>query len=219
MMAARRDFADRQILASALARDVAQRLDAALRDSGGALIAVSGGTTPKVFLERLSREPIDWSRVTVTLVDERCVPEESERSNARLVKTHLLANAAAAATFVPLFKNESAATNLGRFDVVVLGMGSDGHTASFFPRGDRLADALDVNRKGRIIAIEAPGAGEPRLTFSLPALLDAGFIALQIEGKEKAQALVEALEPGPVEDMPVRAVLRAAAPIIVYWSP
>jgi 6-phosphogluconolactonase len=219
MMAARRDFADRQILASALARDVAQRLDAALRDSGGALIAVSGGTTPKVFLERLSREPIDWSRVTVTLVDERCVPEESERSNARLVKTHLLANAAVAAAFVPLFKNESAAANLGRFDVVVLGMGTDGHTASFFPRGDRLADALDVNRKGRIIAIEAPGAGEPRLTFSLPALLDAGFIALHIEGKEKAQALVEALEPGPVEDMPVRAVLRAAAPIIVYWSP
>jgi len=219
MMATRRDFADRQILASALARDVAQRLDAALRDSGGALIAVSGGTTPKVFLERLSREPIDWSRVTVTLVDERCVREESERSNARLVKTHLLANAATAATFVPLFKNESAAANLGRFDVVVLGMGTDGHTASFFPRGDRLADALDVNRKGRIIAIEAPGAGEPRLTFSLPALVDAGFIALHIEGKEKAQALVEALEPGPVEDMPVRAVLRAAAPIIVYWSP
>ena len=219
MMAARRDFADRQILASALARDVAQRLDAALRDSGGALIAVSGGTTPKVFFERLSREPIDWSRVTVTLVDERCVPEESERSNARLVKTHLLANAAVAAAFVPLFKNESAAANLGRFDVVVLGMGTDGHTASFFPRGDRLADALDVNRKGRIIAIEAPGAGEPRLTFSLPALVDAGFIALHIEGKEKAQALVEALEPGPVEDMPVRAVLRAAAPIIVYWSP
>jgi 6-phosphogluconolactonase len=118
-----------------------------------------------------------------------------------------------------LFKNESAAANLGRFDVVVLGMGTDGHTASFFPRGDRLADALDLNRKGRIIAIEAPGAGEPRLTFSLPALLDAGFIALHIEGKEKAQALVEALEPGPVEDMPVRAVLRAAAPIIVYWSP
>ena len=219
MMAARRDFADRQILASALARDVAQRLDAALRDSGGALIAVSGGTTPKVFFERLSREPIDWSRVTVTLVDERCVPEESERSNARLVKTHLLANAAVAAAFVPLFKNESAAANLGRFDVVVLGLGTDGHTASFFPRGDRLADALDVNRQGRIIAIEAPGAGEPRLTFSLPALLDAGFIALHIEGKEKAQVLVEALEPGPVEDMPVRAVLRAAAPIIVYWSP
>src|SRR5205823_2342097 len=130
MIAARRDFADRQAVASALAQDISQRIDKAVSSKGHALIAVSGGTTPKLFFDRLSSESADWPRVTVTLVDERCVPDDNERSNARLVKTHLLVNSAVAAKFVPLFNNEAAAAKLGRFDAVVLGMGTDGHTAS-----------------------------------------------------------------------------------------
>jgi 6-phosphogluconolactonase len=219
MIAARRDFPDRQALASALAEDVSQRLAAAISAKGEALIAVSGGSTPKLFFDRLSRERIEWSLVTITLVDERCVPEDSERSNARLVRSHLLVNAAAAAKFVPLFGNKAAAAKLGRFDVVVLGMGTDGHTASFFPGGDRLTEALDMNRKAPIVEIEAPEAGEPRLTFSLPALLGAGFIALLIEGEEKARVLDRAMGPGPIEDMPIRAFLRAPAPLTICWAP
>jgi 6-phosphogluconolactonase len=219
MIAARRDFADRRALASALAHDISQRLDTALSDRGAALIAVSGGTTPKLLFEHLSREPIGWAHVTVTLVDERCVSDDNERSNARLVKTHLLVNSATAARFVPLFGNRDAAAKLGPFDAVVLGMGTDGHTASYFPGGDNLAGALDLKSTARVVSIKAPGAGEQRLTFSLGALLDSGFIALHIEGEEKVQVLAEALKPGPVEAMPIRAFLGTPEPITVYWSP
>jgi 6-phosphogluconolactonase len=219
MIVARRDFPDRQALASALAKDISQRLDTDLSRKDSVLIAVSGGATPTLFFDRLSCEPIDWARVTVTLVDERCVPETSERSNAQLVRMHLLVNAASVAKFIPLFDNESAAAGLGRFDVVVLGMGTDGHTASFFPGGDRLTEALDRYGRARVIAIEAAGAGEKRLTFTLSALRDAGYIVLHIEGEEKARIIEEALKPGPLEDMPIRAFLTAPEPIAVYWSP
>lgn len=217
MIAARRDFADRQSLAAALARDIARTLEAGMTGKSDALLAVSGGTTPKQLFGELSRQPIDWPHVTVTLVDERCVPAENERSNARLVRTHLLVNDAAAAAFVPLFENECEASKLGRFDAVILGMGTDGHTASFFPGSERLADALDMQTAKRIIAITAPG--EPRLTFSFASLIDSGFIALHIEGAEKAATLAQAMEPGPVEAMPIRAFLNAPEPITVYWSP
>jgi len=146
------------------------------------------------------------------------VPESSERSNARLVRKHLLQNKAAAARFVPLVDNPDA-ENIPAFDVAVLGMGNDGHTASFFPGGDTLAEAIDAETRKRLIAITAPGAGEPRLTFTLPVLAQAGRLALHIEGAEKKQVLKQALAEGPQEDMPVRAVLRGPAPVTLYWCP
>jgi 6-phosphogluconolactonase len=218
MISARRDFDDRLSLATALAHDVADRLASAVARNDRALLAVSGGTTPARFFDCLSLEPIGWDRVTITLVDERCVPESNERSNARLVRTHLLMNAAERGRFVPLYRNEDATAALDRFDVVVLGMGSDGHTASFLPGGDTLADALDPRGTRKLIRLEAPGL-EPRLTFSFPALIDSEFIALHIEGEEKAEVLARALEPGPIESMPIRAFLRDEHPLVVYWSP
>jgi 6-phosphogluconolactonase len=218
MIAARRDFPDRQSLASALAADMAQHLRSAVEARGRALLAVSGGNTPKLFFDSLSRERLDWPRITLTLVDERCVPDSDERSNARLVKSHLLVGNAASATFVPLYKNERAAASLGAFDAVTLGMGTDGHTASFFPGGDHLAAALDPRAKG-IVTMKAASAGEPRLTFTLPELLKAKHIVLHIEGDDKARALAKAMEPGAVEAMPVRAVLNAPNPLVIYWSP
>src|SRR6185436_12939963 len=219
MIAARRDFPDRQSLASALAADMAQNLRSAVEDKGRALLAVSGGNTPKLFFASLSRERLDWPRITVTLVDERCVPDSDERSNARLVKSHLLVGDARFATFVPLYKNEKAASKLGAFDAVTLGMGTDGHTASFFPGGDHLAAALDPDAKDIIVSMKAASAGEPRLTFTLPQLLKARHIALHIEGDDKARALAKAMEPGAVNAMPIRAVLNAPNPLVIYWSP
>jgi 6-phosphogluconolactonase len=218
MIAGERIFANRNELAEALSADIATRLKHAVKEKGDAILAVSGGTTPKLFFDRLSRQPLEWSKVIVTLVDERQVPEESERSNARLVREMLIRSDAASARFVPLMNNPEAAS-LAPFDAVVLGMGNDGHTASFFPGGDRLAAALDPAAPPKIIEMEAEGAGEPRLTFTLPALLAAEYIALHIEGAEKRRVLDAALAEGPVEEMPIRAILKSDHPVTLYWCP
>ena len=216
MIAEEREFPDRASLAEALAEKVAADLRAALHKKGEAKLAVSGGTTPKAFFAALSKKDIDWPRVTVTLVDERQVPETSERSNARLVRETLIVGKAANARFEPMFQNQNA-SQLPPFDAVILGMGNDGHTASFFPGGDRLAEALDAKTAAGIIAMNAPGAGERRLTFTLSALVSAGFLALHIEGEEKRRVLAKALADGPIEDMPIRAVLRSEKPIHIFW--
>ncbi len=218
MIAKERLFESRGSLSSALATDVANALQHHVRTKGSSCLAVSGGSTPKLFFETLSRFDVPWSRVTVTLVDERQVPETDPRSNARLVRENLLQNSAAGAQFVPLFDNPEA-ENVGTLDVVVLGMGNDGHTASFFPGGDNLGEALSPKTGKRIVTMSAPAAGEPRLTFTLPALLDASLLCLHIEGQEKRDVLNKALAEGPVEAMPVRAVLRSKKPLTLYWCP
>ena len=218
MIEAERVFAARGALAQGLASDVADELNRVIQAKGKAVLAVSGGTTPKLFFEKLSEMDVPWQRVTVTLVDERQVPDTSERSNAKLVRDHLLQNKAAAAQFVPLFENEGAAKT-PPFDVTVLGMGNDGHTASFFPGGDNLDEAIDPRAFAIIVPMNAPGAGEPRLTFTLPVLEASGRLALHIEGADKKKVLDKALTDGPEEDMPVRAILRSATPMTLYWCP
>ncbi len=227
----RRSFADKTSLAKELAASVADRIRAALAERGAASIAVSGGSTPGKFFQALGKtKDIDWSKVVVTLVDERWVDETSDRSNALLVNEKMLQGPAATARFFPLYSGgtEPDAAQVARtnalladlpkpFAAVILGMGSDGHTASFFPGGDTLAEALSAD--GPTLAIRAPGAGEPRITFTLPRLLETDGLYLHIEGDEKAAVLDTALGEGPVEDMPIRAVLRSGAPVTVYWCP
>jgi len=223
---------DKAALASALSDSVAADLKAGLAERGAASLAVSGGSTPALFFETLAaRDDIDWANVTITLVDERWVDDTSDRSNARLVKANLLQGPAAKAAFVPLYSGGDApgpeqvakSCDLQRsvphpFDAVIFGMGNDGHTASFFPGGDTLDAAL--HNAGPALAIRAPGAGEPRITLTLPHLLNTRSLYLHIEGDAKAETLETALEKGPVSDMPVRAVLRQSArPVNVYWCP
>jgi len=229
LTAERRDFPDRQHLADALAQAVSLNIKDGIAARGAASIAVSGGTTPGLFFKALgARTDIAWDKVTVTLVDERWVPETSDRSNARLVKANLLQGPASAAKFVPLYQGgdtpdaakASAAQSAVPYplDAALLGMGNDGHTASFFPGGDNLAAAL--TGEGPVVAINAPGAGEPRVTLTLKRLLGAGALYLQIEGEEKAQTLRKAEGEGPIEAMPVRAILReASTPLTIYWCP
>ena len=218
MIANRRIFASGAALAESLAQDVAGWLGAAIVKQGHATIAVSGGITPKPFLIALSMLKLDWSKVTVTLVDERQVPEDNLRSNARLVKDTLLQGEAALAQFVPLYLNPTIA-QVPVFDVVILGMGSDGHTASLFPGGDHLASAIDSENQDAVIAMKAPGAGEPRLTFTLSRLLAASHIYLHIQGEDKMQVLERALAGRDALHMPVRAVLHATKPLDLYWCP
>ena len=143
----------------------------------------------------------------------------------------MLKGAASAARFVPLFgggerpdANRVAQVNSEirklphPFDAVILGMGNDGHTASFFPGGDTLEAALC--EPGPAIALAAPGAGEARITLTLPFLIETKALYLHIEGAEKARTLSDALGEGSIAQMPVRAVLRQTQkPVNIYWAP
>lgn len=232
MIPARHSYATKDELAAALAGTVADRLKAGIAARGVGALAVSGGSTPARFFARLGKtRDIEWDKVLVTLVDERWVPETSDRSNAALVNEKMLQGPAAVARFVPLYAGgeapdaaalartaEQLATLPATFDAVVLGMGSDGHTASFFPGGDNLAAALAD--AGPVVSMRAPGAGEQRVTLTLPRLLQTEGLYLHIEGEEKAAVLETALGDGPVEDMPIRAMLRQEqVPLTIYWSP
>lgn len=217
-MGKERMFDSRGSLASALASDVANALAGAISRNGKAVLAVSGGKTPQLFLDTLSDIDIKWNLVTVTLVDERMVDESDERSNARFVRQHLIKNRAVKTVFVPLYQNPDA-QNVDSFDVVVLGMGADGHTASFFPGADKLADAIDEKATERIVSLTAPGAAEPRLTFTLPDILNADLICLHLEGQGKLDAYRLAQGEGATEHMPIRAVLRSRKPVSLYWCP
>jgi len=232
MIANMHEFPDAAALAAGLADEVAAHLETAIRDRGTASIAVSGGSTPKKFFEALATRDIDWSKVSVTLVDERFVPADSPRSNHLLVSTHLLKDKASAAHFIPLYYEapsiEDAAviatdktSGIGRpFDVAILGMGGDGHTASFFPHGNNLAQALDLSGPRGVLTMQAEGAGEERLTFSFASLSDARFLALHIEGQGKKDVLETAKAGSGETDMPIRAVLnRAASPLEIFWAP
>lgn len=232
MTPARRSFANKEELAVALADAVADNIRAGIAARGQAVIAVSGGTTPAKFFMKLGKKKdIDWENVFVTLVDERWVPETSDRSNAQLVNERMLQGPAAVAKFVPLYSGGDEPTKAALkqtakvlatlplpFDAVILGMGGDGHTASFFPGGDNLEEALTSD--GPLATMVAPGAGEPRVTLTLPYLLKTSGLYLHIEGEGKAKVLDDALADGPVEELPVRAVLRQeTTPLTIFWCP
>lgn len=219
-------------LAEGLADAVSAALAAGIATRGTASIAVSGGSTPKAFFQALAKKDIAWDKVTVTLVDERFVPPESDRSNHALVTANLLQGHAAKARFLPLYHAAASAEDAAvlasnetakigaPFDVVVLGMGTDGHTASFFPGGTQLSRAIDATTPRGVITMEAEGAGEPRLTFTFSALQDARLLVLHIEGESKKVVLAKAEGEGDEAEMPIRTMLRrAASPLQIYWAP
>jgi 6-phosphogluconolactonase len=223
------DFPNSEALAEKLADHVARALTARLEADGAAALAVAGGTTPIRFFEILSALDLDWSKVTITLVDDRWVPDTSPRSNARLVRTHLLQRNAAAADFLPLVSPDDAPEDAVDaveaaiaalplpFAAVILGMGKDGHFASIFPEGDRLSQALAGYRHVEIMHADA--AVEPRVTLTLPIILAADVVAIHIEGERKRAVLDLSLEPGPIEHLPIRAVLARTPTPDIFWCP
>jgi 6-phosphogluconolactonase len=231
-------YPDAQQLAVALAQQLAATLGAACRERGAATLVVSGGRTPLPLFEQLRAAPLDWARVGITLADERWVDPDDPGSNERLLRNSLLVGAAAAAQFVPL-KNAapSAAAGaslawdklqaLGRpFDVVVLGMGDDGHTASLFPQSPGLQVALDPAAAPACVPMTAPVPPHERLSLNLAALLQARRLVLHITGEHKWQvyqgALREAgqLAQSRLAPLPLTGLLaQSAVPVEVHWSP
>jgi 6-phosphogluconolactonase len=222
-----RRFESWAALVEAAAEALSRALAEAVAERGGATLALAGGTTPSDIYRSLSGQALDWSRVAVTLTDERWVDAESADSNARLVGETLLQGAAASARFVPLkaahaLNSESAARTasavldeLRPLDAVLLGMGADGHFASLFPGSPALERGLDPAAPA-VIAVPAgtPAPVQPRLSLTLPALADAGLLLLAIRGDEK----LEVFESAEAEGLPIAALVRAA-PVQVYWAP
>lgn len=229
-------FDDRATMASALAEAVAENLRAAQRERSRATLAVPGGTTPRDFLRALRACSVDWSRISVTLTDERWVPADHAESNERMVRAELRledssgVSGPAAASWVALYTGhpdpESARAECERrlrpllpFDVVVLGMGVDGHIASLFPRQAGLAAALDPNGDRLCGPARAPDTGAPRLSLHAPALLTARRTYLLISGADKLAVFREALAGANPAELPVAALREVAPPLRVYWAP
>lgn len=229
-----RRFADVQSMFATLADEVASDLDEAIGRRKAASLVLPGGTTPGDFFDVLNTRELPWDRVQVVPTDERWVPPDDDRSNEKLMRTRLFRNRAAGARFVALKDAHdhpaqaedaigAAVAAMPRpFDVTLLGMGADGHTASLFPGAAELAAALDPSSPRLVSAITPPDAPRLglRMSLTLAAILASRRILILIRGREKMEALdlARAGEETPI--MPVRAVLRgAASPVEVFWSP
>jgi 6-phosphogluconolactonase len=199
----------------------------AVAERGSAGLIVSGGRTPRPMFEALSRKPLPWNRVKITLADERLVPATDAQSNERLVRDHLLQNEAQAAVFLPLWQGEgdpiecaaeAVAAMPKPFALVALGIGEDGHFASLFPDIPDLRDALDRNSDRIAIFVPPRDTREPRVSLTLATLLKTQALAISFEGPTKRRVFEDALLPGKVEVLPLRALLhQKSVPVDVYW--
>ena len=227
-----RYYLDRRQLVAGLVHDIALVLSLAIEKNGRASLIVSGGSTPKPLFDRLSELDIDWQKVVITLVDERWVEPDSPGSNERLVRRHLLKNRAGSAVFIGL-KNAAPTAAAGQkecervlqqvprpFDLVILGMGNDGHTASLFPGFSRLAEAVAMDSGNICLPVSPPAASHERMTLTLPVILAGRQIFLHIVGPKKKEALAAALAEGTAAEMPIRYILRQSqVPVTVFWAP
>jgi 6-phosphogluconolactonase len=218
------EYADAEMLAINLANVLAGKLTAALMHEDRATLVVPGGTTPGPIFDALCDADLDWSRVDVMLSDERWVPQDDPRSNAGLVRARLLTGRAGAATFHPFYAGgddpedrlsevETRIEPLLPVSVALLGMGTDMHTASLFPRGDNLRLALDPAAP-ILVSMRAAGLACTRVSLSARVICDAMSLHLVITGDEKRTALERALTLPP-EEAPVAAILNEAE---VHWA-
>lgn len=217
----------------ALALSIADQLRAAIVARSRATLAVSGGKSPIVLFEALCAQALDWSRVTVVLVDERCVAHDHPDSNTALVRQHLLQGKAREAGFLPLF--DTVPADLGDtalqamvdaanqrmhalklpLDVVVLGMGEDGHTASLFPAAPGLDNAL--TSAGPIAWVRPATAPHARLTLTLPVLQMARHLHLPLSGENKLKVYQEAAK-GANPALPISLLLNSPACDVQVWK-
>jgi 6-phosphogluconolactonase len=214
-------------LALAAATAAHQALAGAIAERGAATLVATGGRSPAPVYDLLSRALLDWRAVTVTLSDDRFVPASSHDSNERLVRERLLVDKAENARFVGLVHPDetlegsaeladAAVRPLAPFDIMLLGMGEDGHVASLIPGSPVMDQGMDPACERFCLAVPS-GFGSPRLariTLTLRALLQARHTLILISGETKR----EIVENGA--GLPVHAFLeQAKAPVRVLWTP
>lgn len=227
-------YPDRAVQAEQLAQLVASELQAAIQIKAKATAAFAGGTTPVLFFEALAKQALDWSKIAFTLTDERQVDPSNERSNARLLQTHLLGGLQPAASFQSLYQTAQTAADVDNLasqlqesflplDSVVLGMGNDGHFASLFPQASNLELGLDPNNSTILLEIRASDLPEARISLSLAALLQAKHLHLLITGADKHQLLEQAqanLAASQPRQWPIEALLQQAGDkLTIHYAP
>jgi 6-phosphogluconolactonase len=227
-----RDYDSVSEMADAVTDEIGQIIEDALEEQDTALIALPGGKSPVPIFQRLAKAKIDWKRVTIIPTDDRLVPITSPLSNVAMIAYHFLPTGA---HILPIVVNgtndyhaagEAADAELAALnwplDLVWLGVGADGHTASIFP-GPDLEDALDGSDTRRALGVmpnplptEAP---VPRVTLSRAAILSARALVLTFSGPEKRAVVERALKDGTTSCTPIGRILAdAKVPIDIHWS-
>ncbi|WP_430462033.1 6-phosphogluconolactonase [Thalassolituus sp. LLYu03] len=225
-------FDDGATLARQLAGDLAGRMRKSIELRGRVCVAVSGGSTPVAFFEALAQEVLPWDKVLITLVDDRWVDDTHDASNAALVKNHLLKNNAASAYFLPL-KNKAAnpvdgfmacenalQEQIVRLDYAVLGLGLDGHTASWFPGSKALPALLSESGNARCCPVTDAPVMPQRMSLTWSFLAACRHLFLHFEGADKNAVFLQAKQAEGLADraaMPVRTLLsQSAVPLSIY---
>ncbi|MGB1237665.1 MAG: 6-phosphogluconolactonase [Pseudomonadales bacterium] len=212
--------------ASYLCQCVADILQRAVDSRGQATLAVSGGSTPTLFFQQLSEKNLPWESITITLVDERWVASDHCDSNQQLVENHLLQNLAKKATFAPLYSSVRTASEHAEYlnqhtpvtlpiDVLMLGMGNDGHTASLFPCSTQLQAGLST--QDNYIAVEPTSAAHWRMSLSAECIEQAEHVFLQLKGQDKMATLRQACKADTSLEMPIQRFLTSE--LTIAWCP
>ena len=222
-------YDNNSLLIQELGARIITSLKEGIKDNGSASLVVSGGSTPKTLFALLSKQDIAWDKVNITLADERCVPQEDEASNARLIRENLLQNKARNANFITLFENDQSANeaalsasnklaDIKTYDAMILGMGQDGHTASLFPEATNLAEALAENANN-CMAIEPLTNPITRITQTKQKILKSKFIAFHLVGKDKNDILNLVLkDEGKTEFPSSHFIHQTLVPVEIYFA-
>lgn len=216
--------------AAAIADRLATELATGLAGRGKSSFAVPGGTTPGPVFDDLAKRDLAWSQVTVTLTDERWVPVDDAASNEALLRQRLLTGKAQAASLIGL-KSAAATPSAGiaeieqrlagvpsPFDVILLGMGGDGHFASLFPNMPATPEGLDLTTPRRCVVSDEAINGQPRISLTLPFLLQSRVILLSVRGADKMQVIDRAKTATPA-DLPIAALLHQdRTPVEIHYT-
>ena len=227
-------FSDENAFSLALAQALTQELQILLSLQGRVVLAVSGGQSPRAMMALLSHADVDWSRVLIQWVDERLLSRDHPNSNSELIESVLRQDQAAHAQWHNLLPEvtglpreltdieqqsvlQAALSAYKKPDIVVLGMGEDGHTASLFPHAKQLPQALNLHNTVPLMVLQDAVAPYARISMTLPAILAAQVIVIAAYGSQKRAVLQQAARQLDA-NLPISSVFYHAQkiPIHVY---